>query len=185
MRNLNVREMGKSLEVKCCVKITVSMVGYPGIPEEVVYWRANLTIGLLEKWRWYFDYLAALVKVANPKRSVRLTAGRQDVLVGQEYVEEKTRTLLIGKRRVLSRLDRQTDDDLFGFTSADRERKRQRIMKEIEELESGVFRYYVPPVYINKLRKWMHTRTVDEVIGDYLHGSDDGFRLQVIRQQVK
>ena len=136
MRNLNVREMGKSLEVKCCVKITVSMVGYPGIPEEVVYWRANLTIGLLEKWRWYFDYLAALVKVANPKRSVRLTAGRQDVLVGQEYVEEKTRTLLIGKRRVLSRLDRQTDDDLFGFTSADRERKRQRIMKEIEELEA-------------------------------------------------
>lgn len=177
--------MKNDLKVKCCAKITISMLQYPGIPEEVVYYNGNLPLDMCVRWKWYFEYLASLVKVANPKRRVEFFCGRQDLPLGQDYIEVKTKTLLKGKRSQLSKLDKQVDDDLFGFTSEAREKKRQRILKEIEELESGVFRYYVPPVYINKLRKWLHTRTVDEVIGDYLHGSDDGFRLQVIRQQVK
>lgn len=159
MNNKPYKTLNIDLSVKCCVKITVSMAGNPGTPEEVVYWRANLTIDLLEKWQWYFDYLAALVKVANPKRRVSMYTGRQGTKVGQEYIIEKTKTLLAGKRRTLTKLDKQTEDDLFGFMSADREKKRSRILKEIEELESGVFRYYVPPVYINKLKKWLHVRT--------------------------
>lgn len=177
--------MKNDLKVKCCAKITISMLQNPGIPEEVVYYNGNLPLDICVRWKWYFEYLASLVKVANPKRRVEFYCGRQDLPLGQDYIEVKTKTLLKGKRSQLSKLDKQVDDDLFGFTSEAREKKRQRIMKEIEELESGVFRYYVPPVYINKLRKWLHTRTVDEVIGDYLHGSDDGFRLHVIRQQVK
>lgn len=177
--------MKNDLKVKCCSKITISMLQNPGIPEEVVYYNGNLPLDMCVRWKWYFEYLASLVKVANPKRRVEFYCGRQDLPLGQDYIEVKTKTLLKGKRSQLSKLDKQVDDDLFGFTSEAREKKRQRILKEIEELESGVFRYYVPPVYINKLRKWLHTRTVDEVIGDYLHGSDDGFRLQVIRQQVK
>ena len=175
----------KDMPVKCCAKIAISMLQYPGITEEVVYYNGNLPLDMCVRWKWYFEYLASLVKVANPKRRVEFYCGRQDLPLGQDYIEVKTKTLLKGKRSQLSKLDKQVDDDLFGFTSEAREKKRQRILKEIEELESGVFRYYVPPVYINKLRKWLHTRTVDEVIGDYLHGSDDGFRLQVIRQQVK
>ena len=177
--------MKNDLKVKCCAKIAISMLQYPGITEEVVYYNGNLPLDMCVRWKWYFEYLASLVKVANPKRRVEFYCGRQDLPLGQDYIEVKTKTLLKGKRSQLSKLDKQVDDDLFGFTSEAREKKRQRILKEIEELESGVFRYYVPPVYINKLRKWLHTRTVDEVIGDYLHGSDDGFRLQVIRQQVK
>ena len=175
----------KDMPVKCCAKIAISMLQYPGITEEVVYYNGNLPLDMCVRWKWYFEYLASLVKVANPKRRVEFYCGRQNLPLGQDYIEVKTKTLLKGKRSQLSKLDKQLDDDLFGFTSEAREKKRQRILKEIEELESGVFRYYVPPVYINKLRKWLHTRTVDEVIGDYLHGSDDGFRLQVIRQQVK
>ncbi len=175
----------KDMPVKCCAKIAISMLQYPGIIEEVVYYNGNLPLDMCVRWKWYFEYLASLVKVANPKRRVEFYCGRQNLPLGRDYIEVKTKTLLKGKRSQLSKLDKQVDDDLFGFTSEAREKKRQRILKEIEELESGVFRYYVPPVYINKLRKWLHTRTVDEVIGDYLHGSDDGFRLQVIRQQVK
>ena len=177
--------MKESLDIKCCAKITVSMANYPGIPEEVVYWRANLPIWTVVKFRWYFDYLAALVKVANPKRKVELYVGRQELKVGKEYIEEKTRTLLAGKRRVLSRLDKETDDDLFGFTSSAREDKRRRILKEIEELENGDFRYYVPPVCINLLNKWLHERSQEELIDEYLHGRKDDCRLLTVWQSVK
>lgn len=175
----------EELKIKCFAKITISMARYSGIPEEVVYYRGNLPLELYVRWRWYFDYLAALVKVANPKRKIEFSGGRQYLPLGKEYIEVKTKTLLAGKRRQLTKLDKQVDDDLFGFTSEAREKKRQRILKEIEELESGVFRYYVPPTYINKLKKWLHYRSADEVIGDYLHGGGDGCRMKVVRQSVK
>lgn len=175
----------KDMPVKCCAKIAISMLQNPGIPEEVVYYNGNLPLDMCVRWKWYFEYLASLVKVANPKRRVEFYCGRQNLPLGQDYIEVKTKTLLKGKRSQLSKLDKQVDDDLFGFTSEAREKKRQRILKEIEELESGVFRYYVPPVYINKLRKWLHYRSADEAIGDYLHGGGDGCRLKVVRQSVK
>ena len=175
----------KDISVKCCAKITVSMLESPGIPEEVVYYHGDLPLELCVRWRWYFEYLAALVKVANPKRRVELYCGRQYLPLGKEYIEYKTKTLLAGKRRQLTKLANQVDDDLFGFTSEAREKKRQRIQTEIDELESGVFKYYVPPVYFNKLKKWLHCRSADEAIGDYLHGGGDGCRLKVVRQSVK
>lgn len=173
------------LAIKCCAKITISMLQYPGIPEEVVYFRGDLPLELCVRWRWYFEYLASLVKVANPKRRVEFYCGRQYLPLGKEYIKVKTKTLLAGKRRKLTELGKQVDDDLFGFTSEAREKKRQRIQSEIEELESGVFKYYVPPVCINRLRKWLHYRSVDECIDDYLHGGGDGCRLKVVRQSVK
>ena len=77
-----------------CVKITI----YKGShADEVVYYRNKLPFEIAEKWKWYFEYIAAIVKVNNPKRKVELVMCVQTLLQGQEYIESKSKTLLRAK----------------------------------------------------------------------------------------
>ena len=112
-----------------CVKITI----YKGShADEVVYYRNKLPIEIAEKRKWYFEYLAALVKVNNPKRKVELVMCVQTLL--QQGV---------------------VDDDLFGFNQQRNEEKRKCIENEIAALERGEFNYYVPQTYINKIKQFI------------------------------
>lgn len=95
--------MGKWGEInQICVKITI----YKGCNDgEVIYYRNKLPMWIVEQWRWYFDYLAALVKVNNPRLKVELTTCAQTLKQGQEYIEEKSKTLLRAKESKLKRLE--------------------------------------------------------------------------------
>lgn len=112
---------------------------------------------IIEKWRWYFEYLAALIKIHNPRRKVELTICAQTLLQGQEYIAEKSKTLLRAKRAQVKRLDSSNiiNDDLFGYQTQQLNARRERIQAEIEALERGEFNYYVPPTYINQLKRWL------------------------------
>lgn len=57
--------MVRLIENPICVKITI-FKGHHA--DEVVYYRNKLSVSMIEKWRWYFEYLAALIKVNNPLR---------------------------------------------------------------------------------------------------------------------
>lgn len=78
--------MGKwGTDNQICVKITIRK----GCNDwEVIYYRNKLPMWIIEQWRWYFDYLAALVKVNNPRLKVELTTCAQTLKQGQEYIEE-------------------------------------------------------------------------------------------------
>lgn len=137
-----------------CVKIAI----YKGVQvEEVIYYRNKLPMRIIEKWRWYFEYLAALIKIHNPRRKVELTICAQTLLQGQEYIAEKSKTLLRAKRAQVKRLDSSNiiNDDLFGYQTQQLNARRERIQAEIEALERGEFNYYVPPTYINQLKRWL------------------------------
>lgn len=136
-----------------CVKITIRK----GCNDwEVIYYRNKLPMWIIEQWRWYFDYIAALVKVSNPRLKVELTVCAQMLKQGQEYIEEKTKTLLRAKKSKLKRLQNTpVQDDLFHFHSERLDKAIQDLQEAIRALELGVFNYYVPPTYINKLKKWI------------------------------
>lgn len=136
-----------------CVKIAV----YNGCQvDEVIYYRNKLPVSAIEKWRWYFEYIAALVKVHNPRRKVELTICAQTLLQGQEYIVARTKTLLKAKKSRLNRLDKSPiNDDLFGITSEQNQRRKEQIQSEIDALERGEFNYYVPPTYINNIKNWI------------------------------
>lgn len=56
-----------NMEDTICIKITI----YKGChADEVIYYRNKLPIRIVSQWRWYFEYIAARVKVNNPKRKV-------------------------------------------------------------------------------------------------------------------
>lgn len=143
-----------------CVKITICK----GCNDkEVIYYRNKLPLRIVEQWRWYFDYLAALVKVNNPRLKVELTICAQTLKQGQEYIDEKIKTLLRAKKAKLKKLQGQpVQDDLFHFERDKFATASQELREAIAALERGEFNYYVPPTYINNLQQWIHEKEVRE-----------------------
>lgn len=136
-----------------CVKI---MVYGKSHVDEVVYYRNKLPMQIVEQWKWYFEYVAARIKVRHPRRKVELVICAQTLLQGEEYIEAKTASLLKSKRTMLKRLiERPVTPDLFGFNQEARQKKIEAYQKEIDALERGEFNYYVPTTYINNLKEWM------------------------------
>lgn len=110
---------------------------------------------------WYFEYLAALVKVSNPHRHVDLYVGPQTLRQGQDYVEHKIETLLRAKRARLKKEEsRIIDDDLFGYSSEAQRKRIDGLYSEINKLERGEFNGYIPPIYINNIKVW--TKHINE-----------------------
>lgn len=136
-----------------CVKITVYK-GYHA--DKVVYYRGQISIDMLEKWRWYFEYLAARIKVKHPRRKVELTIGRQTLLLGDEYVQEKIKNLLRHRRANLQKLiNTPVASDLFNDNQIDLEKKIEQTRAEIAALERGEYTGWVPPYYINEIKQWI------------------------------
>ena len=111
---------------------------------------------IVNQWRWYFEYITALVKVNNPRRKVELVICNQTLLQGQEYIDARRVTLLRAKKSKIKQLQNTPiDDDLFSFTRQSHNEKMQNVQGEIDALERGEFNHYVPPEYINTIKKWI------------------------------
>lgn len=138
------------------VRIDVSMERYH-IVEDVVYYRAKMPMNLVLRWRWFFEYIAARVKVKHPRREVRLSIMHQseELKVGADYIADKKITLLRAKRGQIKKLQSQTENDLFGFAEDDRLEKINRIQGEVSALENGKFNYWYPVEYKNHIKQWI------------------------------
>lgn len=150
MRNIKIEDA-------ICVKITIYKDYHA---DEVIYYRNKLPARIVSKWRWYFEYVAARVKVSNPRRKVELFIGPQTLLQGQEYIDARRATLLQAKKSKMKQLQNTPiNDDLFSFGRQEQDRKIQNVQGEIDALERGEFNYYVPPEYINVVKKWITHKT--------------------------
>ena len=147
------------------VKITISMENRSA-PEDVIYYHYKLPMNLTLRYRWYFDYLAAFVKVHNPKRKVELLISRWDdkpekdrILCGKDYIEAKTANLIKGKKARISMIRNRTPScsmDLFDLERTENEEKIAVLHSEIDALERGEVNFHVFPEYVNKIKKWIN-----------------------------
>lgn len=141
---------------KCIVKIAVSgETDYFHI-DDVVYYRSGMSPDFVTRWLWYFDYLAALVKVHNPRRRVDLVKGPTDILLGKEWHEYRRGALLKSRMAKLKKLEKGVvDDDLFHFKSQDNEAERAKVQSQIDALEKDEFPIPEFPEYINKIKQYV------------------------------
>lgn len=141
------------------VKITVT--GYRShLVEETVYYRYKVPFEHTIRFRWYFDWLAALVKAGHPHRTVRLEILRRDensVLCGEDFLKkalpDKIKALkakITAERNKASRTA-----DLFGFAGEKADEKIRAYQERISAYEKGEYDGYVPPTYINRVKKWI------------------------------
>lgn len=146
------------------IRITISLASEPQLVDETVYWRYRLSMDTMLRWRWYFEYLAARLKVAHPRRTVHLaiinitddTDNRKGSLCGEDFIRWATPRRLAAKRRELGKYTKDYPQDLFGLKDAENAKKAAKIRKQIADLEAGVYDAYVPPVYVNKLKKYLN-----------------------------
>lgn len=141
------------MTTECFVKIDVSH--HLGTVDDVVYYRRGMTIDFLLRWRWYFEYLAALIKVHNPKITVNLRCGSIDLLSNREYIKKKTHDLMIAKERRLNQILRTPAElDLFDIAANQRLDKIKKIEEDLQRLKNGEIIFYVPKEYINKIHEY-------------------------------
>ena len=138
------------------VKITISMLKYHGIPEDTVYYRRQMSMDFLIRWMWYFEFLAALVKVHNPHRRVEMIVGRDEWLTEEEEIENRAKTLLSRKLAQIKKLKGQVvQDDLFGFTQEAHDKKIERIQGEVDSIQRGEVNFFYMPEYQNHIKQWI------------------------------
>ena len=144
------------MESKCVVKIAVSNeMNYCHIVD-VVYYRSGLSPDFINRWRWFFEFIAAKVKVAHPKRKVHLYIGPQDCLLGKEWHDYRRSVLLKSKQTKLKKLEKGVvDDDLFHFARQDNDKKIADIKRQIDSLENDTFEFGEFPEYINKIKEYL------------------------------
>ena len=140
------------------VRISISMLHYPNIPDKTVYFRCRMTYDFVCRWLWYWEYLQARIKVANPHRVVNLTVGRMDpkILLGQDFIDHRRVKLLQSRNRKLNELiNTPFDDDLFGFKSQELKARISKLKSEIEALEHGEVTFPVLPDFVNEIKEWI------------------------------
>lgn len=137
----------------CFVRILL----YDGAsPDRVIYLRSGLNVDFVVRWRWFFEYLQALVKVKHPRRRVELSTGVSDVLLGEEWREFKTRSLLKHRQgKLKSLLSSPVEADLFGFSVENREADIKKVREDIAMLEAGEYPIAEFPSYVNEIKRWI------------------------------
>lgn len=124
--------------------------------ERVIYIRGNMSVDFALRWRWFFEYLAALVKVRNPHRRVELSFGNQGCLLGDEWREYRTACLLRHRKNKLKNLlSHVPSGDLFGFSMADYLDEVKKVKADIKSLEDGSFPIPDFPEYRNEIKSWL------------------------------
>lgn len=139
------------------IKIDISMEHYRNIVEDVVYYRSDLRMNQTLRWQWYFEYLAAIVKVRNPHRKVRLRIARKpdDLKLGQQYIDEKSKSLLRAKRAQIKKLQNQNSTDLFDFAGEERRTRIKKLQDDINALEKDEYNMWFPVEYKNHIKQWI------------------------------
>ena len=132
---------------KIFVKISISYIYYGSI-DEVIYFRYGIDINTFSRWKWYFEYLVAKIKINYPKSKVFFEYGEQNLIFGNEYILKKKKDLL--KRKEINLKKIEGDKKLMLFEDELSTSKKNRLIQEIEDLKNNEFNFYIPSEYINK-----------------------------------
>lgn len=140
-------------EYPICIKIQIYKDFYV---DRVIYYRNRLPLFIVEQWRWFFEYLAARVKVKNPRTRVELIICAQELLQGEEYKQKKIKDLLRAKRARLNKLEKEpVEDDLFSIYRNEQQNKIKALQEQINALERGEYDGYIPVTYINEIKNFI------------------------------
>lgn len=76
---------------------------------EVYYFRNEMSIDFFMRWKWYFEYRAALLRVQNPHAFIELTHGSYEFTLPDEEYRIKTYNLLLGAKRKKTEFQNKID----------------------------------------------------------------------------
>ena len=145
------------MENTTIVKITISNERLYNHVDDVIYYRSGMSVDFAIRWRWFFDYLTARVKVAHPRQNVKcvITSGA-DIMLGKEWHEHRRQAMLKTASTKLKKMETEPiQDDLFGFTSSEIEAKKDELRDKVRRLMADTHPIPEFPEYINKIKSYL------------------------------
>lgn len=145
------------MENTTIVKITISNERLYNHVDDVIYYRSGMSVDFAIRWRWFFDYLTARVKVAHPRQNVKcvITSGA-DIMLGKEWHEHRRQAMLKTAFAKLKKMETEPiQDDLFGFTSSEIEAKKDELRDKVRRLMADTYPISEFPEYINKIKSYL------------------------------
>jgi hypothetical protein len=88
--------MNNSEEIRLFVKILFTP-RYQALAE-VVYFRNDMTVEFYQRWKWYFEYRAALIKVQNAKSIVTIQQGSYPYILPKDELIKKLESKIRSKK---------------------------------------------------------------------------------------
>ena len=92
---------GKS-ETRIFVKILFSESGKSALGE-VHYFRNEMRVDFFVRWKWYFEYRAALLRVKYPKGYIKLETGPYEYVLPEDKYLEKVKNQYLSDKRQLTK----------------------------------------------------------------------------------
>lgn len=92
-----------STETRIYVKILHSRNHYKAIAN-VVYFRNEMTVPFYQRWKWYFEYRAALLIIKNPKAYTELQHGTYQYILKDDEILKKKEDKIRGKKANITKL---------------------------------------------------------------------------------
>lgn len=90
------------IEKRFYVKISFNEKGYAAL-KETVYFRNEMTIDFFLKWKWYFEYRVALIRVKNPRSFIELSYEPYEYILPKDKYKEKVKSNYISAKRKLTK----------------------------------------------------------------------------------
>lgn len=144
------------MDNKVVVKISISSSSDYYHIDDVIYYRSGLTADFVTRWLWYFEYLAARVKVSHPKCKVVFYKGPQTILLGREWHDHRRNAMIKSRNIKLKKLNSaHVIDDFFHFASDDHKKNIDFIKNQIQCLMDDTFPIPEFPEYINKIKSYL------------------------------
>lgn len=106
-------------ERRCYVKILFYKESRYSALAETVYYKNDMDIDFFMRWKWYFQYRGALLRVQNPHAYIELSHGSYEYELPEDKYRRKVYNLLLAAKRKLTQYLRQIEyvkvnwDELF------------------------------------------------------------------------
>lgn len=92
------------IEIRIYVKIRFSEKNISAL-SEVVYYRNEMTVEFFQKWKWYFEYRSALLRVKYPHGFIDYTHGSYEYILPEDKYRTKVKNQYLSDKRQLSKFN--------------------------------------------------------------------------------
>ena len=99
-------ETDNTKETRIFVKILFSESGKSALAN-VYYFRNEMRVDFFQRWKWYFEYRAALLRVKYPKGYIKLETGTYEYVLPEDKYLEKVRNSYLSDKRQLTKFKNQ------------------------------------------------------------------------------
>lgn len=97
-------ETDNTKETRIFVKISFNEKGNSAL-RKTVYFRNEMRVDFFIRWRWYFEYRAALLRVKHPKAFVELSHGPYEYILPEQEYREKVKNRYLSDKRQLTKFE--------------------------------------------------------------------------------